>query len=89
MREADWIVAEDGSRILVIDGERIVCAIDERHPKFVENARLIAAAPDLLAALSFMLARFGIREEKDFRFSERLAVTKARAAIRLAMGRVE
>jgi hypothetical protein len=46
------------------------------------NARLIAAAPDLLEALKEMLAYSGIIEERDSNYT----TNKARAAIRKATG---
>jgi len=48
----------DGNLIEGPDGERVACitAYSRRTPKQKANARLIAAAPDLLAALRGMLA---------------------------------
>ena len=48
----------DGNLIEGPDGERVACitAYSRRTPKQKANARLIAAAPDLLAALQALVA---------------------------------
>lgn len=74
----DWIYAD-------ADEERIARVVTpERHPEIGEaNARLIAAAPDMLTALKYaepFLRRFGTSDEAT-------AVAMALAAIAKAEGR--
>ena len=57
---------------------------DEVTEEAEANARLIAAAPELLEALQFMVDRFGKR--KELLFSQRLAIHKAEDAINKALG---
>ena len=50
-----------------------------------EDSKLIAAAPDMLEALELVINRLG-RFEKEYIFSKRMALQKARAAIAKAKG---
>lgn len=52
----------------------------------VDNAHLIAAAPDLLAALREMLHQFADHEQYDEDGHDTAAINKARAAIAKAEG---
>ena len=79
-----WVVVNDCG----IRGEGRSIAIASPNPRandgsMVANARLIAAAPDMLEALRMLVADFG-----DYPASERpcLAFDKARSAIAKATG---
>ena len=58
---------------------------DEKTPRCEANARLIAAAPEMLEALEFFVERFS-PVEHELIFSKRHALQKARAAIAKATG---
>lgn len=59
---------------------------DEYSPEGLANARLIAAAPELLAALEDMFALFADHAQYDEDGHEAAAVAVARAAIAKAKG---
>lgn len=45
------IIAEDFGKVCEIEGPNTIEAMDEYEAEFVANAKLIAAAPDMLEAL--------------------------------------
>ncbi len=84
-----WI-AEGAEIVALVDPEHTatyyapVCTIDDEWSTGIveANARLIAAAPDLLAALQNMVAHFGHwASQIDMKQIDRDAVAMARAAI--------
>ena len=80
----------DGNLIEGPDGERVACitAYSRRTPKQKANARLIAASPDLLAALQALVAELdgsGKPYSSDSYAPEHF-VTAAKAAIAKAEG---
>ena len=77
----------DGNLIEGPDGERVACitAYSRRTPKQKANARLIAAAPELLEALRGLLNAPDPDEVEDATPRFR-AVMKAHAAIAKATG---
>lgn len=92
-----WIIYGDieGQTAICDESDTIIAYLDkwssERLRENVSNARLIAAAPDLLAALRHLLCNvedgvdFGLHfEHPDNNFHE--SVTEARAAIARATG---
>ena len=84
----DWAIAPVGGSPQVVeyfvrrDGDSVAIASDIVDPdtgvRSAENARLIAAAPELLAALQVLVENGGIGSEQMFR--------DARAAISKALG---
>lgn len=74
-----WVHATMGSQYTICDGEMYDIPVQER----IANARLMAAAPELLEALQEMLANCHDEESSD---EIAQAVTKARAAIIKALG---
>ncbi len=72
---------------LVAAGSQIVFAINKGTIPTREDARLIAAAPDLLAALRLMLREHDALQMAKGNTGDRWpAATKARAAIAKAIG---
>ena len=61
-------------------------SVDRRHGDHAANARLIAAAPDMLEALTALLARFDDNPELS-ELIGRVEIERARAAIAKAEGR--
>jgi len=78
--ETNWAKVENG---FIVATQIRWADIAQRIPSKA-NARLIAAAPDLLGALSAMMTFFAMDEQKD-EVSE-LVFDRARAAVRKAKG---
>ena len=80
-----WFVGETLSTrgaCIVGDGDSVVCEFDGRHGETVEaDARLIAAAPDLLEALHQL-----INEANVFEAAPARLLNNARKAIAKATG---
>lgn len=89
-----WRVAVSHSRVIQAEGRRIATAHSHTTQPAAEgdaNARLIAAAPDLLAALESMMnveaaARIGSESFALRGFDWKYHFDKARAAIKAATG---
>ena len=87
-----WVVQEsfnEGVNLLVKPVPGQVVAEVDKGPNMVGNARLIAAAPDLLAALCELvgIAEFDLLDDKSNVW--RSALINANAAIAKAEGRSE
>jgi hypothetical protein len=83
-----WV--QEGRHVEAFDGKECVMGIEIYGPEdeALANARLIAAAPELLEVLRFTLAELEVSAIRDGLEPEELvAVTKARAAIAKAEGR--
>lgn len=77
----NWLIDIDGNRILANDERETILAHLSgtcRNPEVMATARLIAAAPDLLAACEALLAEVTTPSE---RWIEGSAINRARAAI--------
>ena len=93
-----WLVATSNSwrRILASDGSHVCYPVTQRdgHPDLLfdnggqdgPDARLIAAAPDLLAALQHLLAEVSEASIVGIVHDERAAFMKARDAVAKATG---
>jgi hypothetical protein len=85
-----WSVDGEGIKAIVRDANMMIVAIRHRMPGDAHeaNARLIAAAPDLLAALNgFVINEQNLNDEHFAGVQERL-MKLARAAIAKATGGV-
>ena len=81
-----WYIRYDTISALQDHSPTMAAAIDGNAPicDYHENARLIAAAPDLLAALEAALGRlvfFGTDQLEPFRAQCRAAIAKAKGEI--------
>lgn len=79
---APWKIEEDpsGNHVILAKNEWEICTVWEDHSK--ADSLLIAAAPDLLAALNAMLTHMGMDEDEW----TKPAFDQARAAITKATG---
>ena len=70
------------------NGPRPVAEVPRHNPDWQANARLIAAAPDLLEACKFLIARSGTMGPEDAAYAECSweAIGKIEAAIAKAEG---
>ena len=79
-----WLAVErfdgDESRDFVIQsGDKVIAYMPGIGQHDFDNARLIAAAPDLLEALKSMLLQFGVRGSAGPSRQARAAIAKATA----------
>lgn len=82
---APWYFSNEGVlRVRAKDDDEVVCSYAgyENCEREYANAKLIAAAPDLLEALQDLLIRVADDEE----YGPEHAITRARAAISKALG---
>lgn len=82
-----WVVIESSLSVSVVgqNGEAVFHESDKRIPGVMDDARLIAAAPDLLEAL-IMCYQSMSSVLPDFNPFDQSAYDKARAAITKATG---
>ena len=77
-----WAV---GGRLVIAEKYGSVCAVDDGQSDYVANARLIAAAPELLAALKAITDELGV-PDPGYPAPVANAAEIARAAIAKAEG---
>lgn len=90
-----WKVYDDGTMwVAPLDQDAaIICSLEPHGEEFVysleddANAHLIAAAPELLEALSDLISYLVNCDDTPMRPAMRQQVTKGRAAIEKAVGR--
>jgi hypothetical protein len=81
----EWLTATDGVRSLVaVQGEGVIAVVNQHLPDREANARLIAAAPELLVALEGMLRLMHAVSAKHHELWDECNI--ARAAIAKATG---
>lgn len=76
--KGEWVVHNPDKGVITISTkEAYICDVDD-HEEGKENARLIAAAPDLLEALKKLLhfAQFGVVSQEEIEVAEQ-AIKKA------------
>lgn len=79
---APWQIHEDESQLIVTtDGYSTIAEVFEKRPGWKANARLIAAAPELLEALKVALYDITLTVEHESEYGDN--ITHARASQRL------
>jgi hypothetical protein len=80
---APWVIGSNGASVKVVDSEgKAVCMLTPRRDQF--NGDLIAAAPDLLAALQMVEAIWS--RDQTANIDPESPLAKVRAAIKKATG---
>jgi len=85
-----WVIANSDAynTVVIAQGAEICTVIEHQGGDRKANARLIAAAPELLAALRGAMERWGdVIGSQDHDFEDAAVLSRARAAIARAEGR--